>query len=292
MKVEHFFKVIFKFLQASNFVLPNNLLDFYESLIGNLIYNFDKRGRKKVLKNLSIAFVDLEEQKKIEIARNFYIHLIKNIVEFIKLSGNERGVLLKSVEIENENILRKEFEKGKGLIIITAHLGNWELLGAKLVAEGYPLNVIAKDQEDTYLNTVLVKTREKLGMINISKKTVSYKKILEVLKKGEVVGLLADQNGGKGGVFVNFFGLPASTYKGPAFFAFRSESPALPVFCLRTKMNTHKIKVLPPINVDNQKEKSKFIFEFTQAYTSIIEEEIRKCPEQWLWLHNRWKTKP
>ena len=177
------------------------------------------------------------------------------------------------------------------MILVTGHFGYWELLGASVAALGYPMAVVAKDQHNPAVNTLIIKGREKLGMKVISMAAATHA-IMRALRRNECVGLLMDQDAGPGGTFVDFLGLEASTYQGPALFALRSGAPIIPCFIIREGAEHHRIVFESPIEAVPTGDEIADIQRYTQTYTAVLERYVRTYPDHWFWVHRRWKTRP
>jgi KDO2-lipid IV(A) lauroyltransferase len=187
-----------------------------------------------------------------------------------------------------EDYLKEACERGKGVIIYGAHFGNWEWMAAVLALLGYPLNAIALEQSNGFFNEKINEIREEKG-INIITKGISVRKTFSYLKNGECVYILGDQDAGKKGWEIDFFGQSASTYPGAVRLAQRTGASIVPVFLIRNKAGRFRLKIkqqhtIPhDINRDQQKE-------HLQELVNITEEVIKDYPSQWFWLHRRWKT--
>ena len=169
--------------------------------------------------------------------------------------------------------------------------GNWEMVGVRIASEGYPLNVIAREQRDHKITEYVRRTRERMGM-KVFHRDVAVRESLRALRRNEIVGVLLDQNAGQSGVFVDFFGHLASTAPGAAAFALRTGAAVLPTFGWRKADNTHAVAVGPAISLVRTGDRRHDILVNTAHHTKVIEEAIRAHPEQWFWLHKRWKTRP
>jgi len=282
--------VVFFLLYASK-LIPLKWGYALSGALGVTAYSVLPRYRRVALDNLRIALGEEKPDAELKtICRCMYVNLIKNIYEFLlfpRLSRNE----IKSMTTLDGEILRKYTAAGNGLVILTAHLGNWELLGARIVAEGFNLTVIGKDQRDKMINRLLLYLRTSTGVKNVPKGKGVFTPIMEALRGNEIVGLLADQNAGPDGLFVDFFGTPASTFTGPAVFASKTGAPILPAFCIRQSDNSHEVVFFEPI-LTTRGANEELVEKYTQQYTKCIENIVEKYPEQWLWLHKRWKTRP
>jgi len=194
------------------------------------------------------------------------------------------------VTLKGEEHLQWCVQQGKGTLIITAHYGNWEIAARYLTqCKGYVLNVVARDADDS-ATTLLVNRIREQGGYRVFPRGQAVRAVLQALKRNELVAMLPDQNAGD--VFVPFFGRLAGTVAGPALLALRSGAPILPVFCTRQPDNTYLFEMLPPFVVQPSGDKERDVTETMAHITALIEQQVRKHPSQWLWLHNRWKTRP
>ena len=220
-----------------------------------------------------------------------YANLGMNLVEVARLAGGRPDRLEDRVKVEGAEHARDAYAQGKGVLILTAHLGNWDLLGMYTPKLGYPLTIISKKVKDPAVNEMWMNLRKEYG-VNIVPAHNSYRDCLRVLRRNELLGFILDQNRPRGeGVFVDFFGKPASTTPGLAYLAAQTKAPVLPVFIERTSDTTHTIRAYPALPPPPNREQPA-ILAATQLYTKVIEDEIRKYPEQWTWIHRRWKTQP
>ncbi len=260
--------------------------------IGSLLRRASPRHYRIVLHNLHLAFgEEKSEPERQAIAQACYRHLGKFLMEFIRLPAVPREELLQRVELRGREHVEAALAEGRGAILLTAHLGNWEFAGARLAAEGFPVIAIAREQRDSTLTQYILRTRESTGM-KIYHRESAVKAGLLALKRNELVGMLMDQNAGDDGLFVEFFGHLASTAAGAAVFALRTGAAVLPTFAYRTPEDTHVVTVDAPVPLIRTGDHKRDIYENTARYTKIIEEKVRAHPEQWFWLHKRWKSRP
>ncbi len=263
------------------------------SALGRLIFIFTPHRRGIAWRNLTFAFPDRSEEELRRILRRCYENLGLCLVEFLRLPavGRNRGIH-ELVALEGEEHLRRAVAKGRGVILLTAHYGNWELVGAKLAASGFPLNVLAREQRDGSTTSLVNGIREQAGMRVLGTRDNETSRVLGCLRRGEIVGFLVDQNAGRDGMFVDFFGRLASTHAGAAFFALRAGAAVVPVFGLRGAGNTHIARLLPEVEIIRSGNLREDMKTNTAAFTHLLEEQIRACPEMWFWLHDRWKARP
>ncbi len=260
--------------------------------LGWLLRYLSPRHYRIVIKNLRLAFgTEKSEEELHRIARACYRHMGKSLMEFIRLPGMSREYLLHITRVQGVEHIQAALERGKGVILLTAHLGNWELVGGRLALEGFPVNVIARAQRDTTLTDYISRTRESIGL-RVYHRENSVKACLLALRNNEIVAMLLDQNAGDDGVFVDFFGHQASSAAGAAVFALRTDAAVLPAFAVRRPDDTHAMIVDPPVPLVRTDDQKQDIVTNTARYQKIIEEKVRAYPEQWFWLHKRWKSRP
>lgn len=260
--------------------------------LGTLMRRLSPRHYRIVLANLRQAFgSEKSEQELHELAQACYTHLGKCLMEFFRLPRLGPEEIKRRVELRGAAHLEAALEQGKGAILLTGHLGNWELVGARLAAEGYPIVAIARAQRDSTLTDYILKTREATGM-KIYHRESAVRASLLALRSNEFVGMLIDQNAGDEGIFVDFFGRPASTAAGAAVFALKTDAPVLPTFGYRQADDTHVAVIEAPVPLIRTGDHRRDVWENTARYTKIVEEKIRAHPEQWFWLHKRWKSRP
>jgi KDO2-lipid IV(A) lauroyltransferase len=196
-------------------------------------------------------------------------------------------------ELENlGDTLRMLLEPGRGVIMLTGHYGNWEILGYVLATIGFETTSIARPLDNPYVNGWLLGVREKQGQRILDKKGATTE-VPGLLERGDAVGFIADQNAGAKGMFVNFFGRLASTYKSIALLAMHYEAPVVIGYARRVNDRFHfKVGVQDIIRPADWREQSDPLRYITQRYTTAIENIVRDDPGQYLWVHRRWKTRP
>ncbi len=272
--------------------LPSPLAERLGIGIGTLMRSASPRHARIVMTNLRLAFgAEKSEAELAAIARACYRHLGLCLTELIRLPAMSREDLRRMVELRGKEHIEAALKAGRGAIMLTGHLGNWELCGSRVAAEGYPMNVIARAQRDSEITEYIRRTRETMGM-KVLHRGSAVRNALRVLRNNELLAVLLDQNAGDDGVFVDFFGHLASTAPGAAAFALRTGAAVLPGFGWRNPDNTHTGVVGPPVPLVKTGDREHDIFVNTARYTKIIEEHIRAHPEQWFWLHKRWKARP
>jgi Kdo2-lipid IVA lauroyltransferase/acyltransferase len=257
--------------------------------LGRLGYRLAARQRKRAVLNLHLAYGDaMSAAERERLTRRVFEHFGRGVVEFL------RGPLLTKTELEQRVTCDgwQHFEEarrdGGSVVLITAHLGNWEILGRWLTnVKGLPLTVVAREPENPALGQYMRQMREGAGFAALSKGE-SARNLLRVLKNGEVICILPDQNSGD--VFVPFFGVPAGTAAGPAALALHADAPLIPIYCLQQPDGTFRVLCLPPLSTPRTGDRKIDTRNLMAEANRVLEGVIRQYPDQWLWLHNRWKS--
>lgn len=261
--------------------------------IGTLAYALSKKRRAVAYRNLRAAFSSEKRPAELRrIALDSVRQMGMTLVEMLRFPERDRAWVDSRVTIEGAEKLAAARARGKGVIFLTGHFGNWELLNIVGGILGYPVYALARTQKhprsDAYLNAL----RSCKGAQVITK-GMPLREILRALKSEGIVAIVGDQDGGKRGVFVDFFGRLSSTPSGTATFAIRTGASILPIFIHREGRTRHCIElkdplVMPP-EVADPEEAERFIL---QQFARILEGMIRRHPDQWLWAHRRWKSSP
>jgi len=272
-------------------VLPLSSALALGRFIGWVLGSVIRRRRGYVLHTLEMCLPEKTAAERASITDGMYRNLGVNTVEIARLAGGRTSDLDARMTVEGEEHVRQALAGGKGALILTAHLGNWDLLGMYTAKRGYPLTIISKVIKNEAINDLWMRLRKEFG-VKIVPAHNSYRACLKVLKQNELLGFILDTNRPRdAGIFVDFFGRPASTTPGLAFMSAQSGAPVIPAFIHREGLDRHVIRVLPALPPPPDREEAS-IRQATQEYTRIVEEEIRRYPEQWLWIHKRWKTQP
>ena len=244
--------------------------------------------RNVALTNLGIAYPESDPSWRREVVKKLYFNLSLSVMEFLILTKNPKAVSKWVTKVEGEEHLENLSKSGRGAVLLTAHVGNWELLAAWLACKGYPLVAGVRDPNDVHVSKLLACYRKDLGVETIPKKSLLLKGA-KLLKQGKFIGILADQDGGTDGIRVSFMGKVASTVGGPAALSLLTKAPVVPIVSYRIAPYEHEILVLPPIEPLYELPREEAIREMTIKFNDILEGFIRRSPEQWLWLHRRWR---
>ena len=272
-------------------VLPIQVSSALVMFLCDLHFRFSKTDRQAVENNLKIVHkTDHVPNPEVRaVFRNFG----KNLLELFTMSKFLQPAFIESnVHINNIEYLNEVLQKGKGGIIVSAHLGNWEIAGGVLPMLGFPLSVVALAHQDPRVNALFNAQREVFGTMVIQADVVAVRRVLEHLHKNRLVTILADRDFGNHGIVMDFFGRKTMIPKGAAFFSMRTGAPIIPGFFFHTDDDHFEINVYPPIeppHVPDGKITDEAARDYIQKYLTIIEDEIRKNPSQWLLFREFWK---
>jgi KDO2-lipid IV(A) lauroyltransferase len=258
--------------------------------IGLLLFFFDRRHRKVALENLHASFPEKSIIEIKRIAQESFKNIGCIVIEIARVSQGGIDWIKEIVRLEGKENIDKGLKKGKGVLIMTAHIGNWEI-GA-LAGRDWKFNFVVRLLDNRFLNKFIYKIRTKFNSGMIVKKN-AIKEILKCLRRNELVAILMDQNtGAHEGIFVDFFARKACTNPVVAILAVRTGAPVLPVFTIREGVGKFKVIIGEEIEIIPSGDYKRDIEKYTAQFTEIIESIVRKYPDQWLWLHRRWKTRP
>lgn len=286
--IEYFILIL---LTAILRLIPLTVNLKWAKIIGRFLFLLNKRHRLRAIDNLYHAFPEKKEEEILKICQDVYINMVKVYMEFLFLPYlNDKYLQMKTRIIGREN-LEKALALNKGIVSVTSHLDNWELVGTILVHHGFPVDAIYHPMKNPYSDKFIYNIRKKTGMQLISMNN-SLKPSLKALAENHLLGLIADQDAGGDGVFINFFGRPASTAKGPAFFAVKTGAPMLFFTMLRDNNDSHSLYISSSLPVKITGDLKNDIYYNTKLWSDELEKWVRKYPEQWFWLHRRWHSRP
>ena len=260
---------------------------------GLLFYILSARHRRIALDNLRLAFGDgLPRGERARLARASFAHAGMIMADAAYFARSARQPIERVAVYEGKEHLLQAAAGRRGVLVFSGHFGHWELVALLQARIGVPFSMVVRPLENGRLDAYLGRLRRVTGNELISKYHAA-RGVLKALHAGRAVALLIDQNvRGDGGLFVDFFGVPASTTPALATFALKSGAPIVPVFSSLLADGRILIRYGPPVHVSRRGVLSDDIRAVTQACTHILEEEIRRRPECWLWMHNRWRTRP
>lgn len=258
--------------------------------LGRVAYRPLGIRRRVVEEQLRSAFPDRDDGWRRRVARSSYEHLGREAMAMLRLSRLGPEDVIAATDVDGLEPLREAVESGRGAVLMTGHFGNWEIGGASVAARGIPLDVVAQPQANPLVDRLINGAREGLGM-TVIRKGGATKAALRSLRQGRAVALVADQDARARGVFVPFFGRPASTHRGPAVLALRSGAPMFIGTAVRREDGRYAVtirRVEVPATEDPESQADLLTAELAAA----LESAVRRDPGQYLWQHRRWKTKP
>jgi Kdo2-lipid IVA lauroyltransferase/acyltransferase len=271
--------------------LGTPILDF----LANLTYFADVKHRRIARTNLIIAFPEIRDGEIRRITRKSFQNTARNLLEISRLPLLTKESISSLVAYDPDrglNNYRKALAMGKGILYMTGHFSAWELLPTAHALNGYPLSFITRPLDEPQLEQYLHRMRQASGNRVIPKRN-SARHILEAIKGRGGVGILMDQNTDpQEGIFVDFFGVPASTTTSMALFALRTEAPIIPGYLSPMRNGRYTIVFRPPIEVVRTGDRNRDIEINTRRFNEVIEEIVREQPEAWLWGHKRWSYQP
>jgi Kdo2-lipid IVA lauroyltransferase/acyltransferase len=264
---------------------PRRWRSAFGAWLGQLVYIIGIR-RQVTHDNLQAAFPDLPERAIRTVTARVFRHFGRVATSFVSLSSLRKDDVGKWIFVEGWEVLTKALDEGKGAITVSGHLGNWEIMGCLVSRCGFPSTFVVASQSNPLVEELIDRYRIAAG-VEIVKKRDAIRGVMTALKRNRLVAMLIDQDAHEDGVFVPFFGRPASTPRGPAVFHVRTGAPIIFVTCIRLPGDRYRIRF---DRFDSQGETDPDII--TARLSERLEQAVRETPEQWLWMHRRWKTSP
>jgi KDO2-lipid IV(A) lauroyltransferase len=272
--------------------IPRSIRKGWFITLFSLFYRLGFKNRLITLHNLQRSFPEKNLKEIIRIAKGVYRHFAIVAAEFFDMPYINKENIHKWVEIEGLENYQEAIARGKGVLSIVAHFGNWELMTIAVPICLKPMYIVYRPLDNPVIDNMVEYVRTMNGNVLIPKGG-SGKRVIELLKENQAIGILSDQNVAKSeGVFVDFFGRPACTGVGLAVMAMRSGAPVVPAFMARQKSGRYKFILKPAMEAVCTDDYEADLQVNTQRFTKIVEEIVREYPDQWFWFHQRWKTKP
>jgi len=288
-KISLFFFRLFTFFAGN---LSLECIYCIGSFVGAVFYAIPLRHRKVALDSLKVSFPNKSPEERKKIVKESITLMIQSSIEVIHFLKNQHK--LSNIRIEGRQYLDEALKQGRGVVGFTAHFGNFPLMDLKLAEEGYPVNIVLRPMRDAQAGSYVYNLCAQAGIKTI----LSYprekvvKDTIDALRANNLVIIQMDQNFGTGGVWVDFFGKLAATPVGPIVFSLRTKAVMLPIYMVREGMGSHCIKILPPQELAIADETRETVLLSAAKITKVIEGWIKEYPEQWAWIHRRWKSRP
>ena len=273
-------------------VVPEGLAVRGGVLLGLLAGSVLRIRRKEVDEHLARVFPDESRAWRHRVARRSYMHLGREGVALFRMARWSEEELRSRTRVEGLEHIQRALDEGSGVVILTGHLGNWEVAGASVAARGIPLDVVGKGMSNRRFEADLFQARERLGM-RVIEMPEAPREVLRSLRRGRATAIVADQNMHRHGIFIPFFGRLAATARGPALFALRAGAPVIFGYTLRVPGWKQRYVIhIRPLEHEVTGDLEADVRSVMHAYHAALEEAIRSSPEQYLWQHKRWKTRP
>jgi KDO2-lipid IV(A) lauroyltransferase len=285
---------VIRFLMGIIENLPRDLSLKFAGVIGEMAALLDGKERRLAESNLRHVYGDSWSETKIKlVARECFVKIAKNAADVIHSRRWDENDLGDLIDVEGYEHFEEAFARGKGVVGVTGHIGNFELSAAFFGAvKKIPISVIGRRLYDTRLDELVVENREKFGM-EVIPSDATAKKVYSVLKNGRMLGVLMDLDSKRvSGYFVPFFGRLAKTAAGPMAIGRRTGSPVVPLALFRTNDDRYLMKILPSFDIPVTENKEDDIKMALLKCNQALEELVNYDPTQWAWIHNRWKSKP
>jgi KDO2-lipid IV(A) lauroyltransferase len=257
------------------------------------VYLLHPRLRRVGMRNLAMALPEKKRRERARILRGVFTSLGRQLAEVCLFPKYTRENVSKVVVYDGFENFERAFAGGKGVLFLTAHLGGWEISSFAHSLYGHPLHIVMRSLDNTYLDGLMRRYRTMHGNTTVDKDDF-VRGLLSAMKAGETVGILMDTNmTPPQGVFVNFFGIPACTASGMARIALRTDAAVVPAFTVwDPALRKYRLRFDPAVKLARTGNDEKDVVTNTALLTKVIEEYVRRYPDQWLWVHRRWKTRP
>jgi KDO2-lipid IV(A) lauroyltransferase len=281
------------FLLSGLGLLPRRLAIRIGCAMGQIAYWFTRELKEVGERNLKVAFPESSDIERKRILQGCFINLGRQLGEFSHFSKIRPDTLDEVLDSEGLERLREALASGHGVLLFTGHLGGWELSSFALSVLGYPGTILVRRIDNPKIERLVDQIRTCCGIRTIDKRA-AIRSMLRALSENRVLGLLVDINMmAHEGIFVDFFGTPASTTSMLARLGLRTEAPIMPVFVPWIEQRQRfMLYVGAPLDIERSGDEEKDVRRLTSQITEIIESYIRRYPDQWLWIHKRWQTRP
>ena len=273
--------------------LPQKMSLRVGSVMAGGAYYFAGRLRRTGERNLRLAFPELGPAERQRLLRGCFQNLGRLLGVFSQFANARPETLKRIIDCEGLEHLEAAQRSGKGVILFTGHIGAWELTSYALSLFDHPLSFLVRRIDNPKIEALIDRARTRLGNRTIDK-TSAAREMLQIMQAGATLGILVDLNTlDREGIFVDFFGVPASTTFMLAKLALRTGADVLPIFAPWDKeRGRFLLKIDAPLAIDRTGNEEEDVRRLTQSVTSVVEDYVRRYPDQWLWIHRRWKTRP
>lgn len=257
--------------------------------LGIAYFHLIAKERKRAIAQMRASLGNTKEEAA-RIIKESFINMGRTFMEILYMPRLNKNNINDYVDPAGLEKLRAALDEHHGVVVLTGHVGNWEWMAASLAFNGMPTTTIVKPQPNLQHTRILNEYREMVGVEVFARGTSELLAAARALKKGKILGFLADQDAGSGGAFIDFLGKKASTPLGPAVFARKFSSPVVPLFIVRRPDGKHRLIVGDIMRYHDSGDENKDLFDFTTEMTRFVEKVIIENPTQWLWFQKRWNT--
>ena len=289
---DYFYLSIYNFFTLLSKILPKRVMDYILKAISSLAYRVDTKHRHIINVNLKLAFGDkLTQEDRDRIGKYTFYNLLQTIIGFMKRDGKRADEILKDIEFKNSHILKDAIKAKQKIILMTAHYGNWELIPPAIVSMfKTELIIVGRKLDSPIMDRVLIKNREQFGVKMIYRKGAT-RGLLKALKANKMVGVLLDQHLAKkqGGVEVKFFNKRVFQSPLASILSRNLNATVIPVFISTDNYRDYTITFYNPIPIVKSSNREDDILKMTQAQSDIMQKVISNRPQEWFWVHKRWK---
>lgn len=283
---EYIFFILFSYLVRITGLKSARKLSFLLAIVFFYIIPIRK---KTVIENLSFSFPDYSKKKIKEVALRCYKSFSITLIELLAIPWLNREQMTHMIKCKNTGLITRRYNENKGVILLSAHFGNWEYIALSVSLQiGIPFSVVVKPQRNPYVTKWLENARTK-WINKIIPSGISIRQVYKELLDKNIVAMVADQRGPREGIKLDFMGRPAYFFSGPAMLSLKTEAPLLYGIAVRQDDYTYKAEMYE-VNKNNLPEnEEEKIIELTRRHKEYLEKFIRDYPEQWFWMHKRWK---
>jgi KDO2-lipid IV(A) lauroyltransferase len=283
-----FFYILYRIGHALALILPRRVSCAVASLAADLYWSCSRRDRRSIVNNLRVVMGGEGADSDCDLmARDVFRNFAKYLVDFFRFSKLDGEFIKRYVKVEGEEFLKEALKRGKGAIILSAHLGDWELGGAVVALLGYRLTAVALTHQNRKINDFFIRQRS-FGNVNVISIGPALKRCFSALRKNGCLALIGDRDFTDNGIMVDFFSKKARIPTGPAVLSMRTEAPIVPAFMIRQRDDTFRLIFREPISPQGDGYDAGHIKATVSKYLSVIEEYIKRYPAQWLMFREVW----
>lgn len=278
---------IYRFGQFIALALPLKFVYAVAVFLADLHYFFAFRDRSFVKNNLKVIFPDKPDKELRQISRRVFCNFAKYLVDFFRFKKLDPEYIKKNIKLENLHYFDQALEGGKGVVVLTAHLGNWELGGVVIALLGYPFWVVALPHKNKKVNDFFDGQRNSKG-VKVITMGKAMRSCISHVRNNHMVALVGDRDFTEKGVIIDFFGKPTHFPEGPAALRLMTGAAIVPGFMLRNPDDSFTLRIEEPVKFNPTGDKLKDLTELVKVYKNILEDYIRKYPDQWYVFRRFW----